>query len=296
MRYPNNLTQENRFCKHHYQRWKHRHADEHKEIEKERVSELNECQSYNKSSRQKRKHVKSKKNNKKNKTKKTDTMLYEQILEHVSNENDNENIQSSDSSDELYQPSTSEQKKIDTSKNNKTRRSKINRTKTHEKMQQHSRLNNNKTDLIEYFQMTNPSLLPHKIACLTPHIKNENQNQQVDNGCRKYENMPRFHTHTGGIIAFMSLQGIIYDVKEVYTREGPHQVLQRFVDVFGKNKHTEAILDLTEGVGYDVACGLHKTALSLIKNKKLDPNSKAAKIITPALLNVKHKCLSIINI
>ena len=110
-------------------------------------------------------------------------------------DDENETIEDEnmDAEDEEYVLSRSLPPEFD-NPNRFVRRSQIKREKTYQKQEIHANLDEVGTE--EYFEITNPALLERSnmLQC----VNNENySNKYVDHGCRKSENMPRFHTHTG---------------------------------------------------------------------------------------------------
>ena len=93
-------------------------------------------------------------------------------------------------------------------------------------------------------------------------------------GCKKEENIDRFHSRTAGMLYFFRPCGVRLSHWEMYTAESLSHVFMCLVDLFGDN------LDELFGIVYDRACGLHP----FIKRLAAEGNDVAIKLCNLAYI------------
>ena len=81
-------------------------------------------------------------------------------------------------------------------------------------------------------------------------------------GCKKDENIDRFHTRTAGMIYIFRPCGIRINHCEMYTSESLSQILMSIIDCFGDCPADS----LLRGIVYDRSCDLHPFINNLVKN------------------------------
>ena len=92
--------------------------------------------------------------------------------------------------------------------------------------------------------------------------------------------MPKFHSHTCGVIAWLTAAGFVIEINEMFLREGAHQIIDNLVNIFSKDEIKRQYYNILKGVGYDMNCTIYKSAWKIIKDQKYPKDSKEYEIIT----------------
>lgn len=89
------------------------------------------------------------------------------------------------------------------------------------------KLSSSNEDMEKYFTVCQPEFLTYR-----PKAHQVMWSEMDDDcllnelgACRKAENLPKFYSHTCGVVIWMSADGMILDYDELFVRETPTQVL-----------------------------------------------------------------------
>ena len=90
----------------------------------------------------------------------------------------------------------------------------------------------------------------------------DNDDDSLFTGCKKAQNVQRFHNRTAGILAVVRPCGIVVNFAEIFTCESPTQAYIFLYTTFGRT-----VEDLTHlrYLGYDRTCDLHPFLKSLAR-------------------------------
>ena len=82
----------------------------------------------------------------------------------------------------------------------------------------------------------------------------DNDDESLLTGCKKAQNIQRFHDRTAGILAVVRPCGIVVNFAEMFTCESPTQAYIFLFNTFGRSL---ADLSRLRFLGYDRTCDLH---------------------------------------
>ncbi len=149
------------------------------------------------------------------------------------------------------------------------------------------------TDRQNYILATS---IPPAIACTTNELEKalleeiERQKEQpCDRGeypCRRLKNMKKVFARTLGIVAWVTADGFILDIHELFCRETATQILLSLQAILSSSPERDAFKRKIKAVGYDIACMLCPRARTLVAQGLLNGTMFSEAFLQVCFLNV----------